>query len=123
MEPRELIEKLLKYNDVETATAIWAQANQLVKEFTEIKKMCQATVEQHLLDTGELKGHTETASYGFTQPKAKLVLNKERWEQALLDNLEIRQVQTDYEYAQLKLHNAQKAYMDKEVPTPRVYIK
>lgn len=121
--PNELLEKLIKYNDIETATAIWARANSLEKEFLEVKKACIAIVEKHLRQTGETKGKTQTCSYGWTNPKPKTRLNESAWEKAILENNELYNLITQLEFKQKQVEQAQKQYTEEYKPEPRIYIK
>ena len=123
MTPKEMIAKLTRYNDIETATAIWAEANAMEKEYKAIKKMCSGMVKNHLIETGEAKGKTQTASYGWTNPKPKLQLNEKAWENAMLDNHNIREIVQLYQHQEMRLKRAQEPFYEEIVPPARVYIK
>ena len=123
MTPTELIAKLTQYNDIETATAIWAEANTMAKECAAIKKMCQSLVEQHLIKTGEAKGKTQTCSYGWTNPKPKRQLNEKEWQTAMLENEHIREIVSTFEWQEMRLNRAKEPFYEEVVPEARVYIK
>jgi hypothetical protein len=119
----EMLLNLYKYGDVETATCIWSEANEAEKKAAEVKKACMSLVERHLRETGEKKGKTSVAVYGWTSPKPKLQLNERKWNMALESNTDLYAIVSSYEFAKLKLDNAQKEYIEEIEGTPRVYIK
>ena len=120
---QELLKKLIEYNDIESATTIYTEANAIIKEYNEVKKACIAIVERHLRETGELKGKTAIASYGWTQPKPKLQLNEQKWQEAITNNDNLWELVTQLEHKQKKVEMAQKNYMEEVYPKSRVYIK
>ena len=123
MTPQEMLEKLTQYNDIETATAIWAEANAMAKEYAAIKNMCSGMVKNHLIETGEAKGKTATCAYGWTNPKPKRQLNEKAWENAVLDNPDIREIVQLYQHQEMRLNRAKEPFYEEVQPNPRVYIK
>ena len=121
--PNDLIKSLTKYNDIETATAIWAQANQITKQYEEVKKMCHAIVEKHLRETGEAKGKTATCSYGWTNPKPKTRLNESAWQKAIVEQKDLYELVSQHEWQKKRLEQAQKPYLEEYTPPARIYIK
>lgn len=123
MTPDEMLIKLTQYNDIETATALWAEANTMEKRYKEIKDMCRGIVENHLRETGKLKGKTQTCAYGWTQPKPKRQLNEYKWQEAMLNNEDIREIVTAFEWQEMRLNRAKEPYYENVEQPMRVYIK
>lgn len=120
----ELYEKLLSYNDVESAVLIYRDALDMEKKFEELKKVAASRVESHLRETGELKNKTSFGvTYGWTNPKPKLKLNERAWTNAVIQDKELQQLVSELEWKQKQLAEKQKPFIEEVASPMRLYIK
>jgi len=120
----ELYNKLLQYNDVESAVAIYRDALDMEKKFAELKKLAANRVETHLRETGEAKGKTSFGvTYGWTNPKPVQKLNDELWTNAVISNPDLQLLVSELEWKQKQLEEKQKPFIEEIPGTSRLYIK
>ncbi len=120
MTPIELTQKLTQYEDIDTAIAVYKEANFYIGQYDEVKKACLSLAENKLMATGEVHRKTIGGSCGWTEPKVKK-LNEARWREAVKSNLKMAGLVTAYEIAKQELDEAQREFM--ELPEGRFFIK
>ena len=120
---QDYYELLVKYNDPESVSAIWAEINELIKKLDEIKKLCRTKLENYLRKTGEVKLRTKTASIGWTKPEPKLKLNQAKWQAAVLNDSKLYDLVKIYDLKRAQIEDAQKDYIEEVTSEPRLYIR
>lgn len=120
MTPTELVQKLTEYEDLETAVAVYKEANFLIAQFEDVKKAALSLAESELRSTGETGRKTAIGSCGWTQPKTPQ-LDKEAWAAAIGKDTDLATFQRHFDAAEKVLRKAQEPFM--KLPEGRFYIK
>jgi hypothetical protein len=126
--PSELLEMLTENESAEIAVRVYAEASAMEDEYIRVKEAAKARVEA-LLPRGA-KVDIGIASAGWTQPKARWLLDKDAWEHACQEHREFSALVANYEAAQAAidasttaLTEAQKHYQRQETPPSRFFIR
>lgn len=120
MTPIELTQKLTQYEYVDTAIAVYKEANFIIGQYDEIKKNCLSLAENELMSTGEVHRKSIVGSCGWTEPKTKK-LNEAKWRRAVNQNKELMKLEDEFERIRNSLSLAQAEFM--ELPEGRFFIK
>ena len=111
--PAELLATLLKYNDPESAIAVYKEIAGYLKEFKDVQTAAKGIVELCLGELGELEIKTNAGKAAYTKPKTPK-LNKEKWAVAMSRDRALMEVQNRFNAAQNDLDVAQEPF--KELP-------
>ncbi len=111
---------LSRYEDVESAIAVYKTACSVIHQVEEVKKAAYSLAEQDLRLQQEQLHKTEAGVAGWTHPKTP-PLNRVAWEVALERDDHLKEIQRQYEQAEELLKQAQQPYM--ELPEPNFYIR
>ena len=112
--------KLSEYEDVETAIVVYKEANFIIKQYQKVKKAALNLAENELRINGEEHRKTAIGSCGWTQPRVK-VLDEKEWTNALSQNKELKNVVIEFEQAKNKLEKVQRPFM--KFPDGRFFIR
>lgn len=120
MSPVELAQKLTQYEDVDTAIAVYKEANFIIGQLEDVKKAALSLAENELGLSGEVKRETIAGSCGWTAPKTKQ-LNKGKWQAAIAESGDLNSIQINFNVAEKLLKKAQEEYM--ELPEGKFFIR
>jgi phage terminase large subunit GpA-like protein len=115
----ELAAILAQFEDVDSAIAVYKEANAAIAQFEEIKKAALSLAENELRSTGEVAKRTAVGSCGWTQPKTPQ-LDKTAWEAAISENPELSAYEVNFNRAEKLLKKAQEPFM--KLPEGRFFI-
>lgn len=118
--PIELTQILTQYEDAASAIAVYKECNLAIAEYEKIKEAALQLAQNSLEETGETTLKTLVGSCGWTEPKTPQ-LNKERWQQAIIEDTNLATVQRNFRAAEQTLKRWQQPYMI--LPAKRFYIR
>lgn len=114
-----LLEMLVKYQDPETAVAVYKEASGYIDAFERVKDIAKGFIKNHLFETGELELTTRAGKVVYTSPKTPR-LNADAWRAATVARPELRTLQQQFDAARDALDLAQAPF--KELPAPTLRI-
>jgi hypothetical protein len=121
--PTDLITKLTQQPDINTAIAVYKEAQEIIKTYEEVKTEVKDFVVEYMAQTGESKGRTTTGAYGITNPTPQFRVNEDRWQSACKLDLRLAAIQKQFDAAQRALDAAQRDFLEEATPEPFIYIR
>ena len=114
-----LMEKLVEYEDLESAVAIYLEAHSLQNALDDVKRVAKGWVEQYLASTGEIEYSCKAGKAKLTNPRTAR-LDRKSWSAAVAADRNLADVQFAYDAASANLDKAQEPFKVLPEPTLRI---